>query len=409
MMIAQTPPLTVGDSTMTVEHRKLPYAPGGAMIHLSRFCGASGVVEAHLTVIPDAAGSIQDHLSLVENAYRSALTSIGLDAQSAVWRRFFCSDIANQASILASHGFAGCANPHDPCAVSYVGQSPLATAKLALWACHIIDPVGPLEKSHDGTTLSLRRGDLNHLWSTNLAASDQASTTGQTHALFTNYVAHLNGRGLTLADAVVRTWLFQPNIDLDYHDMCETRREFFAAHGLTADTHFIASTGIAAAHTLPTTRVFMDAYAIAGLRPQQVHHLSSLDHLGPTYDYGVTFERATAISYQDRTQIWISGTASIDPKGDIVHPGDVVRQLVRVLSNIDGLLAAAGAGLSDMLVFLVYLRDPTDHARILPTLRERLGDAPLVILDAPVCRPGWLIEIEGMATVPACHPELPPF
>ena len=56
-----------------------------------------------------------------------------------------------------------------------------------------------------------------------------------------------------------------------------------------------------------------------------------------------------------------------------------------------------------------YLRDPTDHARILPVLRERLGDAPMVVLDAPVCRPGWLIEIEGLATIPTSQPDLPPY
>ena len=235
------------------------------------------------------------------------------------------------------------------------------------------------------------------------------SAADQTHAVFTDYVSRLAAHGLTLADHVVRTWLFQPNIDLDYPAMVATRREFFTAHGLTADTHYIASTGIAGTHSLPTTRVFMDAYALGGLNPEQLNYLAALDHLGPTYDYGVTFERATAVSYQDRKQIFISGTASIDPRGEIVHPGDVLRQLDRTLGNIASLLASADATLADMLVFIVYLRDPTDHARILPALRERLGDAPLLVLDAPVCRPGWLIEIEGIAAVPANHPELPPF
>ena len=59
--------------------------------------------------------------------------------------------------------------------------------------------------------------------------------------------------------------------------------------------------------------------------------------------------------------------------------------------------------------YLVPACDPTDHARVLPVLRERLGDAPMLVLDAPVCRPGWLIEIEGIATIPVEIPELPPF
>ena len=394
---------------MSVEHRKLVQPSAAVSVHMSRFCATSGVSEWHITVVPETAGTIDEHLGQVENAYRAALTSAGLDPGSAVWRRFFCSDIANQAPVLQRHGFSASVSVEDPCAVSHVGQTPLAVAKLALWAYHVVDPQGGLEKSHDGTTLSLRRGGLQHLWSTGMVQCGEASVAGQTQAVFSDYVDRLEARGLSLADHVVRTWLFQPNIDLDYTGMVETRREFFEKHGLSADTHFITSTGIAGTHPHPSTRVFMDAYAIAGLRHDQVDYLSSLDHLGPTYDYGVTFERAASVAYQDRKQVFIAGTASIDPRGDIVHPGDVVRQLDRTLANIAGLLAAAGAGLADMLVFIVYLRDPTDHERVLPVLRERLGDAPMVLLCAPVCRPGWLIEIEGLASIPAQRPDMPPF
>lgn len=393
----------------TVEHCK-PGQPGGACaVKVARFRGASGVTEWHITVVPEAVGSLEDHLAQVEHDYLAALAAAGLDLHSAVWRRFFCSDIANQAPTLERHALANPACGDPPCAISHVGQAPLAVAKLALWACHIADPEGPLVKTHDGTTLTLRRGSLRHQWSTGLARPAAGSVDQQAHGVFTDYAARLEACGLTLADHVVRTWLFQPNIDLDYQEMVATRREFFATHGLTADTHFIASTGIAGAHASPTTRIFMDAYAVGGLRHDQVDYLAALDHLGPTYDYGVTFERATAVGYRDRKQVFISGTASIDPHGEIVHPGDVVRQLDRTLVNIDSLLAAAGAGLADMLVFIVYLRDPSDHARVLPVLRERLGNVPWVVLHAPVCRPGWLIEIEGLATVAATRPELPPF
>ena len=408
-MITRAATLPYQQAKMITEHRTLSHSPNAAAVNVSRFRGASGVTEWHITVAPQAAGTLDEHIAEVETGYRAALTANGLDLGSAVWRRFFCSDIANQAPVLRRHAFSDPAGGDDPCAVSHVGQTPLANAKIALWACHLADPAGPLEKSHDGTTLAVRRGEFTHLWSTNMVCPDHESAAAQTHAVFTDYVSRLAAHRLTLADHVVRTWLFQPNIDLDYPGMVTTRREFFAAHGLTADTHFIASTGIAGTHSLPTTRVFMDAYAVAGLRHNQIEFVSALDHLGPTYDYGVTFERATAVSYQDRKQILISGTASIDPRGEIVHPGDVLLQLDRTLGNIASLLAAAGASLADMLVFIVYLRDPTDHARILPVLRERLGDAPMLVLDAPVCRPGWLIEIEGLATIPAVRPELPAF
>ena len=127
--------------------------------------------------------------------------------------------------------------------------------------------------------------------------------------------------------------------------MVDARAEFFADHGLTPDTHFIASTGIEGSTARPDAKVSMDAYAIAGVRPEQLSYLAAPDHLSPTHTYGVTFERATSVAYRDRNHIILSGTASIDPEGNILHPGDMPRQLDRTLENMEALLAKAGATL----------------------------------------------------------------
>jgi hypothetical protein len=42
-------------------------------------------------------------------------------------------------------------------------------------------------------------------------------------------------------------------------------------------------------------------------------------------------------------------------------------------------------------------------------MTERFPDAPIQVVQAPVCRPGWLIEVEGIAIVPAENPNLPSF
>jgi enamine deaminase RidA (YjgF/YER057c/UK114 family) len=191
--------------------------------------------------------------------------------------------------------------------------------------------------------------------------------------------------------------------------LVDARREFFATRGLDRQSHYIASTGIAGADANVNARLSFDSLAIAGLRPEQVSYLQAPSHLCPTHDYGVTFERATAIDYADRRQILISGTASIDATGQVVHPGDVLRQLDRTVENITALLAAAGANPGDLAVALVYLRDPADAEVIASALHDRFGAVPTVLLYAPVCRPGWLIEIEGVATVPAIRPDLPGF
>jgi enamine deaminase RidA (YjgF/YER057c/UK114 family) len=49
---------------------------------------------------------------------------------------------------------------------------------------------------------------------------------------------------------------------------------------------------------------------------------------------------------------------------------------------------------------LVYLRDISDYTVVEEMFEERFPDIPKVYLLAPVCRPGWLIEMECMAVKP---------
>ena len=141
----------------------------------------------------------------------------------------------------------------------------------------------------------------------------------------------------------------------------------------------------------------MDNYAVKGISREQVHHLYAPTHLNRTSDYGVSFERGTYVDYGDRRQVFISGTASIDNKGQIVHPKDVVRQTRRMWENVEALLAEAGCSYDEVGEMVVYLRDPSDYAVVSRMYEERFPDKPYVIVHAPVCRSGWLVEMECMA------------
>jgi enamine deaminase RidA (YjgF/YER057c/UK114 family) len=198
-------------------------------------------------------------------------------------------------------------------------------------------------------------------------------------------------------------------VDANYMGLVRARREHFTECGLTADTHYVASTGIEGTYSDPRVKVLMDVYAIGGLKPEQTQYVEALSHLNPTHEYGVTFERGTAIDYGDRRHVFISGTASIDNRGEIVHVGDVGRQFERTFENIGALLGNAGAGLDDVTYLLVYVRDPADYALVRRRMDERFPGVPTVIVAGPVCRPGWLIEVECRAIVPADRPDFAPF
>ena len=46
---------------------------------------------------------------------------------------------------------------------------------------------------------------------------------------------------------------------------------------------------------------------------------------------------------------------------------------------------------------IVYLRDISDYEKVRYIFDSRYPDIPKVFLWAPVCRPGWLVEMECMA------------
>ena len=380
-----------------------------ASVKISHFAGESGVDEFHITVRPKEYGTSDAQLERVYRAYRGALESMGLGMDTAVLRRFFCSDLVNQASTLEARPFSNPRNAADPCAVSWVCQPPVPPVKIALWAYHVRVPEGAPTKIQRDTSMEFVRGGISHHWTTGLTCPGTGTSYDQTRGIFEKYDAFLQTRGLSLSDNVVRTWLFVQNIDANYHGMVAARREFFAERGLTPETHFIASTGVEGSYADIGAKVMLDAYAISGVRQEQIEFLSALDHLSPTHIYGVTFERATSVAYRDRKHVIVSGTASIDAKGNILHPGNVPRQLDRTLENVEALLAKGGATLKDMGMFIVYVRNSSDYALAQQVMQERFADVPVEVVEAHVCRPGWLVEVEGLAIVPAGNPGLPPF
>lgn len=65
--------------------------------------------------------------------------------------------------------------------------------------------------------------------------------------------------------------------------------------------------------------------------------------------------------------------------------------------------------IEDVGHMIVYLRDTADYAVVNQMFEERFPGVPKVIVHAPVCRPGWLIEMECMATKAVINTEFENF
>ena len=358
------------------------------LVEISRYEVSEGVSEYHAIIrVSNTRLTYMEQVEAVLGAY-SELVRGELKGATAVFKRFFLSDAANQVDYLLA-----LQTEYEDCPLSIVEQAPLDGSKVALW---VYLQKGVQTKTLPNGMYEVKHGAYRHLWMA--GAYNQATNSEyQTRLLLNDYVMQLMEQNCKLADNCIRTWFFVQNVDVNYAGVVKARNEVFVTQNLTDKTHFIASTGIAGRHANPKVKVLMDTYAVDGIQKEQVHYLYAPTHLNPTYEYGVSFERGTYVDYGDRRQVFISGTASINNKGEIMHPGDIRKQTLRMWENVEVLLAEAECTFEHVGHLLVYLRDIADYGLVKDMFEERFPNIPKVYLWAPVCRPGWLVEMECMA------------
>ena len=316
-----------------------------------------------------------------------AIGTLSAPGSTPVFIRFFLSDPANQRALLLER-------LDGSCPVSVIGQAPLDGTKIAAWVwCRTgarIDALAP------GLHKVMWLGTEELWYSDGLSEAD--GPYDQTVNLLDELSDALTAQGMTLEDNCVRTWLFVQNIDSNYKGVVEGRNDVFDRHNLTTSTHFIASTGIEGNTGLHRNVVMLDAFGVKG-HSIGIRHLYGASHLNRTSEYGVRFERGSVVEYPGFRHVFISGTASIDNMGRIMHEGDIIHQTGRMIENVEVLLGEAGCSFTDVAAITVYLRDSADFAVVKHIFDERFPALPRVITLAPVCRPGWLVEMECVAII----------
>ena len=342
----------------------------------SNVCGAEvSIAELPLqrhSIIRAPKGTLTQEIDIIEHA----LTTLESEYGKPAFVRWFLSDATNQADRL----------PSLDCPCSVIQQPPLCGCKCAAWV--VWEPC---------SAFRFYTGDC---------AIEGHDSYTQTVASLHHLECQLRDKGSCLLDGCMRTWFLVRDIDVNYEGVVKGRNEVFDKLGLTRRTHYITSTGIQGTPASVRRYIEFNSLCDTRLTSGMVKYLHGATHLNCTMDYGVAFERGCAVDYAEMKCIYISGTASIDNRGNIVAPGDIVSQTERMLENVEVLLGEAEAGFDDVAHMLVYLRDMADYDTVQKIFEQRFGAIPHILLLAPVCRPGWLIEMECMAFKVQNKPEL---
>lgn len=392
-----------------METKKYYWEQIGATAELSLFIaeptdGADSCDEMHVMLHIEPRGELfEGQISRAYQAEKELLALPELQGAKAVYKRFFLSDATNQMPVLqARRQGKGIEDPiyADSFALSVIQQPPLDGSKIAIWI--YFQRGAKLSNEHD--VIVAEHNGYRHLYKWGLCIPSGDSYY-QTKTLLEDYEHDLQRFGATLEQNCIRTWFFVRDVDTQYAGLVKARKENFEEQGLNAHTHYIASTGIGGNPANPRAIVQLGTYALTGFDPKQQYYLYAKTHLNPTIEYGVTFERGTVVEFGDRAQIYISGTASINNKGEVMYVGDIVRQTERMWENVGELLKEGNASFDDVMQIIVYLRDLCDYPIVKEMFDRRFPDIPRVITLAPVCRPTWLIEMECIATPRRQNPE----
>ncbi|MBO4730103.1 MAG: hypothetical protein J5593_01365 [Bacteroidaceae bacterium] len=356
----------------------------GATVKFTHFT-AGDVSEVHAILTIEPRGEMFDQqFARIKAAEAQLMQLPEMKEVRPIFKRYFLSDATNQVPAIKEDG---------QCTISYIQQPPLDGSKLALWIY--------LQKGTDVTTDSkstiVTHNGYRHIWTMGLTGTNADTSYMQSWETLFAYIDTLKNFDATLEANCLRTWFFVRDVDTQYNGLVKARRECFAEQGLTSDTHYIASTGIGGTPADPKAIIQLGAYAMTGFMPEQQRYLYAPTHLNRTSDYGVTFERGTLMQYGDRNHVYISGTASINNHGEVVHVGDIRRQTQRMWENVEKLLQEGGMTYDDVMQIIVYLRDGADYQLVNQMFSEKFPSIPYVVTLAPVCRPTWLVEMECVA------------
>lgn len=214
---------------------------------------------------------------------------------------------------------------------------------------------------------------------------------------------------------VVRTWIYLSKILEWYSEFNMIRNERFLNFGLFQDpqseqqgaeqVYMPASTGIEGDNPSGSAGT-MDAFAIIPSNPVTVEIEPVTGIIQKSaFRYGSAFSRAMRISEADCTHILVSGTASIDEKGETVFPGDTRAQMQKTIEIVKALIQTKGAALANICDATVFLKNAKDIDSWREVAQENgLNRMPQVCMVADVCRDDLLFELD--ANVALLHQDL---
>ncbi len=353
-----------------------------------------------------------DPTSMTEVIYDKVTEILTNEEAQIVHERIFGNIDIHKKLIEVRNKTIRCRFPEDPGMVTYIeGKScygnPLAGIQLRAFR--------PSQKEEKVKIIQERNVPLGRMWSRNGAkflqfqrlhggnSSKAQNRREQAEEMFRKAETLLKSEGASFRD-VVRTWIYVDEILDWYNEFNSARNTCYTDFGLlkngdithAEDIFLPASTGIEGKNPEGTSTI-MDLLAVAhrsntgiGIQP-----LYGIRQRSP-YRYGSAFARAMKVVEPEEKWLFISGTASLNEKGETVHKGNLSSQVKHTVEVVNSLIRPEEASFSNLCEATVFLKNKNDFSLYQETA-ESLGisNIPAVYLVADVCWDDLLFELDA--------------
>jgi len=244
------------------------------------------------------------------------------------------------------------------------------------------------------------------LYGFNLFAMNEGNAAAEMDHVFSQ-VNQLLAQASFSSDTITRTWIYLDRLLEDYQVLNERRKHFFQQVGVD----FSAGSGKLPASTCiegrskKNARITIDLYCLEQGTDNEfgisrLYNPLQNEAEGEQYLYKPTFSRGISIQRDNVLEVQISGTASINDKGETVFIDDPYQQIFVTLTNVEALLNQRGLALKDIKQSTCFFKKPEYYQYYLDVLNQMNLDS-LSISDtfviADVCRDNLLFEIDGIA------------
>ena len=146
------------------------------------------------------------------------------------------------------------------------------------------------------------------------------------------------------------------------------------------------------------------------LESQRIGTATDSEHVWPEGHWDWPIELPYKYGVKRGNLIFVGGQVAMDDQGNVLHPGNVVKQTALAMENIEKVLSGFGATLDDVVKLnRFYVGQGTREdwelgARVAASYFEEPGPAATGIPVPALAYEGLMVEIEVIAIVEAVAP-----